>query len=73
MPLKRSECKSRAETGELPACHASLGVNALCEADTEARECKFERSHVEVRFNTDEEDARRVNQIKNDAECHLML
>ncbi|CAE7381548.1 TSPEAR, partial [Symbiodinium necroappetens] len=33
MPLKSSECPSMAETAELPACHALLAANALCEAD----------------------------------------
>ncbi|CAE7201287.1 TSPEAR, partial [Symbiodinium sp. KB8] len=36
MPLKSSECPSRAETAELPACRAFLAASALCEADAEA-------------------------------------
>ncbi|CAE7521638.1 Tspear [Symbiodinium sp. KB8] len=36
MPVKSWECRSRAETAELPACHALLAANALCEADAEA-------------------------------------
>ncbi|CAE7941654.1 TSPEAR [Symbiodinium necroappetens] len=36
MPVKSWECPSRAETAELPACHALLAANALCEADAEA-------------------------------------
>eukprot|EP00439_Symbiodinium_sp_Y106_P026634 s4007_g3.t1 len=35
MPLKSSQCPSMAETEELPACRASLGLNAVCEADVE--------------------------------------
>ena len=44
MPLKRSQCPSMSEAVELPACHAFLGANAVCEADAEASECKFQRS-----------------------------
>ena len=38
MPLKSSQCPSMAETEELPACRASLGLNAVCEADVEVRD-----------------------------------